>query len=974
MRRSGVIIGLLWSMACSLSFFAETSWGLESSQNGVSYNEDIRPVLAKHCFSCHGPDQAARQGDLRLDGFGGHSLRTEILNPGKPGQSELIARVSSDDEALRMPPEPKMALTSGEIALLERWIQEGARRESHWSLIPPRRPSVPSVGSNWAINPIDRFIFSRLATAGIRPSPEAARETLIRRASLDLIGLPPSPAEVETFLKDHGPGAYSRLVDRLMERVEFAERRAQDWLDLSRYADSRGFADDQTREIWPWRDWVIHAIDENMPFDQFTVEQLAGDMLPDPSLAQRIATGFNRNAPQAKGMTYPVEEFRLKGVIDRVNTIGRVWMGLTLDCAECHDHKFDPITQADYYSMVAIFNNIEHTGTGFKQGGPTVEYPMHGKETGFNRGRDLNRVREALIAAEKTLPPPGEIQETEWLGQWEGPAVEQNPNHFSLRKNLTITARIRTTQPVADLVSKYDWMGGQRSYVFGIGGENDPGSKPGHLFFWASSTVDPFRGVTVNGSFPVNDGRDHHVAVEFVAGESVRLFVDGIEDRKVRIEGGVPKTLAVSNRPLAVGSGYNNSGDAAAYRYEGKLSKVQLSDRPLGNRLSVGSAGDTVAMLRNEWSRLLSDSSDGDDSVLVPVMRERDQVRETFIHVRGDFLNRGPRVAPRAPALLERAEGPQRMDRLAFARWLMSDQHPLVARVVVNRYWQSYFGHGLVRTPDDFGVQGDSPTHPQLLDWLAREFVESGWDRKHIHRLIVTSATYRQSSVVPNRATELDPENRLLSYMPRLRLPAEQLRDQALAVSGLLIQQVGGPPVFPIQPDGYWQQRALPGDWKNSEGQSRHRRSIYTYWRRMALHPTLEILGAPARELCVVKREYSNLPTQALVLMNDPIFHEAAGAFANRLVEDFKLTDAERIVLAFQVALGREPTETERKGFESFVIRQRAIMTGHRLENSGPNTEETPSRSTNVESKGEVALWTLVSGVLLNLDEMVNRP
>ena len=920
----------------------------------LQFNRDVRPILADHCYACHGPNEHSRKAKLRLDQRAsalGTNREGAAIVPGKPALSEMVSRIHSEDPDEVMPqPEVNKPLSSAEKKVLVRWIAEGAKYERHWAFESPRRETLPTVKkTDWARNPIDRFILARQEQEKISPSAQSSRETLIRRVTLDLTGLPPKPEEVDAFLQDKSEGAYDRVVDRLMRTTAYAERRAQDWLDLARYADTRGFADDKMRKIWPWRDWVVRAIDRNVPFDQFTIEQLAGDMLTGASDEQRLATAFHRNAPQARGQTYPVEEYRIKGVIDRVNVIGRVWLGLTLDCAQCHDHKFDPITQRDYYSIFAIFNNVEHSGAGHGQGGPTMKYKLPPLKQDPAMIAERTRFEEELALAHQAMPKPSSFKNEHVVGKWDGPAVEVDPQKYSLTKNLTITAKIRTTQPVADLVSKYDWRGKQRGYVFGIGGEGDKGSVPGHLFFWVSSRAESFNGVTVYGSRAVNDGKEHVVAVEFVAGKSVRLFIDGIEDKAAKISGAPPPFIAKSSRPLAIGSGYNSSPKANAYRFEGELSEVRLSGQSVGDQISIGTAGKKVAALQAALRELDGQKASPKVVDAVPVMRERAKPRDTFIHVRGSFLDKGAQVSPAVPELFAVPKSFQPGNRLEFARWLVGGKNPLVARVVVNRFWQSYFGHGLVRTPDDFGAQGTPPSHPRLLDWLATEFVASGWDMKRIHRLIVTSATYRQSARVPSDAFERDPENQLLGHMPRVRLPAEQIRDQALAVSGLLVRKVGGPPVFPVHPANYWQQRALPGKWTNSKGGDRHRKTMYAYWRRMALHPSLEILNAPARDNCVVRRDVANVPTQALVLLNDPIFTEAASAFAARLFAEVEDSDAKRLERAFRLALGRSPEPEERSRFLAYLKHQR-------------------------EDLNEDAAWTLVSSTLLNLDETITRP
>ncbi|MDE0865871.1 MAG: DUF1553 domain-containing protein [Rubripirellula sp.] len=943
----------------------------------LQFNRDVQPILGDRCYACHGPDEDSREADLRLDqrtsALGTNADGAAIV-PGRPSLSELIHRINSDDpDEIMPPPSHNKPLSDSDKKVLSSWIAQGAKYERHWSFTPPRRSKLPMVGArDWPINPIDHFVLARLQEADFQPSAEAGRNTLVRRVTLDLTGLPPTPAEVDGFRQDTRKDAYERLVDRLMATQSYAERRAQDWLDLARYADTRGFADDKMRVMWPWRDWVIHAIDRNLPFDQFTVEQLAGDMLPGATDDQRLATGFHRNAPQAKGMTYPVEEYRIKGVIDRVNTIGRVWLGLTMDCAQCHDHKFDPITQQDYYSMLAIFNNIQHSGVGFGQGGPTMNYTPIASPKNLQLAEQRRRLEEELAEATENLPQPGQLDGSDVIGTWEGPEVVADPAKFSVVGDLTIVAKVRTTETVADIVSKYDWRAKQRSYVFGIGGEADAGSLPGHLFFWVSSRAESFSGVTVYSSLPVNDGREHHVAVEFAAGKSVRLFIDGIEDTMAKMTGSVPASIAISDRSLAVGSGYNGDPQSSDFKFKGELSGVQLSDRAVGDDLSIGGAGNQVAGLRMQLEKL--DKTEAERTVIetVPVMRELAEPRPTFVHVRGDFLDRGEQVHPAVPAVFAVSGSYQPRNRLEFARWLMSDQNPLVARVVVNRFWQSYFGHGLVRTPDDFGVQGTIPTHPLLLDWLASEFVASGWDMKRINRLIVTSKTYRQSAQVSAESYKRDPTNRLLTQMPRIRLPAEQIRDQALAVSGLLTRAVGGPPVFPAQPADYWQQRVLPGKWLSSTGDDRYRRTMYTYWRRMALHPSMELLNAPARENCVVKRDVSNIPTQALVLLNDPIFTETAQAFAARIVHEVDSDDTKRLARMFRLLLARSPDQDEQRRFLAYIVRL-----GEDFNKDSVAARAVAGISGDVVAKeyaAECAAWTLACSVLLNSDEAITRP
>ena len=770
----------LWP-ASSLVFLLTFCGWLPQAISGaaIDFNREIRPILSDACFPCHGPDASARKAGLRLD------LRAVAVQPAESGevairpnqaaQSELVRRIFSEDRDEVMPPRKShRSISLRQKELLRDWINQGAPYAEHWSFLPPKPAALPAVKRpDWPRNPLDFFTLARMEAEGMSPAPEAGKSTLIRRVTLDLTGLPATISEVRDFLADSSDQAYERVVDRLMATRDYAERRAQDWLDLARYADTRGFSDDTARSIWPYRDWVIRALQRNQPFDQFTIEQLAGDLLPQPTTDQLIATGFHRNAPQAKGQTYPSEEYRLKSVVDRVNTTATVWLGLTMGCAECHDHKFDPISQADFYGTFAIFNQIEHSGEGFAQGGPHLSIPSPEQA----KQKAEAQAKLAALQASKALlqTQPGKD------------ALAQSAEAISLEKE------------IAALIKQINQV-----------------EKAGIHF---------------------------------------------------------------------------------------------------------------------------------------PVMRERSIARDTFIHLRGNFLTRGAKVAPGIPGFLRAGDAEAPRNRLDYARWLVSGKNPLVARVVVNRFWQSYFGFGLVRTPGDFGLQGEWPTHPELLDWLAGEFVRSGWDMKAVHRLIVTSATYRQSAVRRPEDALRDVQNRWLSSMPRVRLPAEQIRDQALAVSGLLKQTSNPKSFFPPQPSNYWEDRDLPGKWTISTGDELHRKSLFIYWRRMALHPTMELLDAPSRASCTPRRNSANIPTQALVTLNDPIFVEAAKAFAQRILDAGLADDRARMDWAFQTCLSRHPEPAERDQFLAFLERQ-----------AKPSPTDLP------------ALWASVATILLNLDETLTRP
>jgi hypothetical protein len=723
-----------------------------SAADKVDFGRDIRPILSNNCFKCHGP--AVQKGKLRLDDRAA-AVEKGAITPGKPDPSELLKRVTlSDDEDGRMPPVGvKERLTPDQVAKLRAWIEQGAEYTPHWAFVRPQRPEGPTLKAP-VPNPIDAFIVARLGKEGFAPSLEADKTTLIRRVTLDLIGLLPTPKEVEDFLKDDSPNAYEKVVDRLLASPHYGERQARHWLDLARYADSNGYTIDGPRQIWPYRDWVIKALNDDLPFDQFTIEQLAGDLLPDPTLPQKIATGFHRNtAFNEEGGTDP-EQFRVERTVDRANTTAAVWLGLTAGCAQCHDHKYDPIPQKDYYRLYAFFDSCDE---------PTM--PIGGRP-------DL----EAIIA-------------------------RLNEMEFYLQKN-----------------------GGSREDI-----------------------------------------------------EIIRTEIK-------RVQGKVQTTL---------------------------------------------------------------------------VMRERANPRQTFVQIRGDFLRHGDEVLPGYPgALLQQgAHAPRspRLTRLDFAKWLVSAENPLTARVTVNREWQKFFGRGLVETENDFGLQGNFPTHPELLDWLAVEWANPNtrtnavkpWSFKRLHKLIVTSATYKQSSVVRADLREKDPRNLLLGRQSRLRLEAEIIRDAALSASGTLNPKVGGPGVFPPQPKEVFLFTQNSHPWLESTGPDRYRRGMYTFIWRQSQHPLLATFDAADAQAACTRRNRSNTPLQALHLANDPAFVEFANALGKRIEVDGPADDTGRIAFAFRVCFARTPTTAEAARIQTYLDAKRK---------ADPKTA-----------------WAAVARVLMNLDEFITR-
>ena len=1030
-----------------------------SADELVQFDRDIRPIFANHCIKCHGRDEGRRKAGLALDAPDSAVRKLEsgatAVVPGRPGRSELLVRVSATDKEIRMPP-PEFGdrLSKQQVGLLRAWIEQGASYPRHWAFVKPTRSTPPQVNHDFIIrNPIDRFIFARLERAGLRPSPPARRMTLIRRAYFDLTGLPPSAEDVAQFEQDsiRDPEvAFRNLVDRLLSSPQYGERMAQDWLDAARYADTTGHAADVPRTMWLYRDWVIDALNDNMPFDQFTIEQLAGDMLPEATATQKIATGFHRNSMQALGNNPRKEEYRVKGIVDRLETTGRIWLGMTLACAECHDHKYDPISTKEYYRLYAIFNNIPHHGEQFGVHGPRIAVsPPRAKERIASLKRELQRMERAkrIVPKSQATQARDKLLRDCLRGWLQNPAVlvrRQNPLlHVSFRGQVRAHDRkgtavplaesssrftaaafdvigprsgisaiglkdrqaiffphsavpkisgdfsigmwVKTREPLADLVSKYDWKSGKRSYVFGIGGQADDGSEPGKLYAWVSEQAATFRGPIIYGSISVDDGQWHHVAVSYTAGKSIQLYVDGKLDAKADVKGPYPERVASAPLPLVIGGGFRNAEQPNAFFLRGELADVRVFDRPLTGKQLGGLAqpelqaldrwlavdsGKPPDLAKKLYAEIQSSFPDGSQrlrdlrrqiteleqqQVTAQVMSELTERRSTHVHIRGNFEKLGERVEAGLPAVLPSLPSGAAANRLTFARWLVNGNHPLTARVIVNRYWQHIFGRGLVPTGDDFGVRGDPPSHPELLDWLAVEFVDSGWNVKSLHRLIVTSATYRQTSRATSERIARDPQNLLLSRGGRFRLSAEQIRDNGLAVSGLLDNQIGGPSVFPPQPEGVGQFRdATAGKWSTSTGTQRYRRGMYTFWQRMSPYPSLILFDAPSRERCCVRRSTTNTPLQALVTLNDPVFVEMARAFAKRILGEAGRADVgARIEFAFRLALGRRPDREELKRFTQFYTAQK-----NRAADAGD---------------AESAAWTVLAQVLLNLDETLTR-
>lgn len=783
----------------------------------ISYGKDVRPILAENCFNCHGQDANRRKADLRLDTQDGQRAGSVVV-PSKPDESELVRRIlSADSKEVMPPPKSNRKLTIEHKEILRRWIAEGAKFEGHWAFIAPVRPSVPQIKG--ISHPIDAFIRHRLVEAKLAPALDADRATLMRRVTLDLIGLPPTPEEIDAFLNDHSPNAYEKVVDRLLASKHYGERMALPWLDAARYADSNGFQQDGDTFQWVWRDWVVKALNDNMPFDRFTIEQLAGDLLPNPTLEQKIATGFNRNHLVNGEGGAIAEEQRFNILFDRVDVTATNWLGLTVACAQCHDHKYDPISQGDYYSLMAGFNNVSESGGAGNQSSkmrvspPFIEAPTSEQKAIVT---SLDKIAADLKSA---------LAEKQKLWQ----------------------LRVKDDKSLADILK-------------------DPSKAKAH-------------------------------------------FLEKVE----------PKLAALVKAA---------ENEAKAYR-------------------------------ANEIPKIM-------------VMAD-DKPRETHILDRGEYLKKKEKVTFAVPAFLPSLPKDAPKNRLGLAMWLVSNEHPLTARVAVNRAWQTFFGTGLVKTSEDFGVQGDVPVHQEMLDWLAVEFRETGWDVKKLHRLIVTSATYKQSSRVSADALTHDPENRLYARFPRVRLPAMLLRDVALAASGLLDPRLGGKPVYPYQPDGIWEPLAITKErdftYPASSGRDLHRRSLYTFWRR-TIGPA-NMFDASSRQVCKVKPSVTNTPLHALTTLNDPTWTEAARMLAEKAIKSSPEIDA-RLSFAFRRILSRLPTSAETKVLRQMLDEQTAIYQADK-ESAKKLIAIGSAVSDSKLDPTEHAAWTNLCLALFNLDEALTR-
>ncbi len=961
----------------------------------LSFNRDIRPILADQCFQCHGPDPNNRKAGLRLDieKDAKFALRNGHLGlvPGDPAGSGVFQRVTHASKGLRMPPAyaGREALPVKDIAKLKLWIEQGAKYEPHWAFIPP----VAKPGGS-----IDGFVRAKLEQEGLEPAAAASKNELLRRVSFDLTGLPPSVAELEAFLKDNSPAAYSKQVDRLLASPRYAERMAWRWLEAARFADTNGYQSDGVRDMYRWRDWVIDAFASNKPFDKFTVEQLAGDLLPNATLEQKMATAFHRNHRTNAEGGIVAEEFRTEYVADRAETTATVFLGLTMGCARCHDHKYDPITQRDFYSMFAYFNNLPEKGLVYNWGNdePLMKAPTPAQ------AKQLAALDAKLALAQKAIDlaqPRWAREQAQWkpAGDWmptEGLAYSNKLADSTFDGNRVVQEKGGTV--VYDYLSPFTfsaWVkpAEKTGAILSIAEDYSEGN--GHGLYLVDGKVRlyvVFRwtdiGMRVETEEPFKLGEWQHIVATYDGSryaKGVRIYVDGREQRlKVLFdELNWPMNF---KHPLKIGAGHgmNFRGgieDVRVYTKALSLEEViALNDR---STLSISSRPEKLrlafldSLKPAELAAEVAARKERDDYLAtlptLMVMREGPK-HQAYVLKRGAYDAPGDPVDPATPSALAPPPPGTPANRLGLAQWLVSKQNPLLARVTVNRFWQMIFGIGLVKTVDDFGSQGEAPIQQELLDWLAVDFVDHGWDVKRLIKQIVMSDTYRQSSRLTPALLARDPDNRLLARAPRYRLAPEMIRDNALAVSGLLVEKTGGPSVKPYQPAGLWQELAGGGGYPQDHGDALYRRSLYTFWKRTIAPPSMVNFDSPSRESCTVRESRTNTPLQALNLMNDVTFLEAARKLAERMIREGGSTVDARLGFAFRLVLSRNPSPKEltllRAAYARDAERYRsAPADADKLLEQGeaPMPRKFP--------RPELAAWTEVASILLNLDETITR-
>jgi hypothetical protein len=1013
----------------------------------VDFQRDIRPILSENCFQCHGPDSSTRMAGLRLDrrddafhmGKNGAAIVA-----GKPDASLLYVRIAATDAPRRMPPEySHKSLTPKQISLFKQWIEQGASWQSQWAFVAPVKHAPPTVRrKGWAVNNIDPFVLAKLEAAGLAPNASADARTLLRRVALDLTGLPPKPAEIDEFLSDRSPDAYEHMVDRYLASPHYGEHRARYWLDLARYADTHGIHVDNYREIWPYRNWVIQAFNRNMPFDRFTTEQLAGDLLPNPTLDQRIATGFHRCNVTTNEAGIIEDEYAEIYAKDRADTTAAVWLGMTIGCATCHDHKFDPISQKDFYALGAFFRNTTQKvmDDNIPDTPPVMVVPRSEDRAEWEKvsgelAANRKQIEQSRVTArddferwlrDKRTPPlhPFEKKD-EWytadvqtltdaakeVTVGESNLAGRPALHFGKEEGLALsdTPKLDADKPFALSVS-FLFPKAEQSYV--IAAQRDTKDKNRGWVLDIGARVLSFRltgdaGKTIEiraGHLEqIQHGTWNHVTISYDGSRhqsGLNLYLNG---RVIPTQGRgnqnleLPGTITV-NKPLVLGPSLTG-GAIADFRIFNRVASESearlLAEWPVVLAASA-KAGELSAeerdalftyylvkehrpfwKLASEQNRLLAESKAiARRGALTLVMQERpDTTPLAHVLYRGAYDQKRQQVEAATPAILPPMTSDMPRNRLGFAKWLFTADHPLTARVTVNRMWQEIFGTGIVKTPDDFGSQGDPPSHPELLDWLAVDFRESGWDVKRFYKQVLMSATYRQSAQASPEKLAKDPANRLFSRGPRFRMDAEMVRDYVLSTSGLLNPQIGGPSVKPYQPDGVWEAVAMIGSntrfYKRDEGDKLYRRSLYTFWKRSAPPASMEVFNAPTRENCTVRRERTNTPLQALVTMNDVQFMEAARALAEQAMHSVGGFDAQLDFLISRI-LARKLTPEERTILSSTFKDFKNYYASHE-EDAAKLLNAGEKKADPALAPGDYAAMTMLANNILNLDEALNK-
>lgn len=1043
----------------ALIFFAPVSYADDKKPAGeiaVNFDRDVRPILSNHCFTCHGPDDQQLQAGLRMDQaesvFGpGESGRPAVV-PGKPDDSEMLRRVFASDDEQMPPADEGKPLSEPQKEILTRWVKQGAKWSNHWSFEPVRQPAVPQddLANGKIHNAIDAFVLRKLKSVGLDQAPQESKERLIRRVSLDLTGLPPGIAEVDAFINDDSANAFEKVVDRLLASQHFGERLAVPWLDLARYGDTSGYHNDSLRDMWLWRERVINAFNENLPFDQFTNEQLAGDLIPDASIDQQIASGFHRNVMTSDEGGLIDSEYRNLYVVDRVATTGVTWLGMTVACAQCHDHKYDPITQADFYRLYAFFNNVPENGKdGVRDRNPKpflrvpssedterlakfdmdiasaesnlakLNEGLAQQKSAWEKDFTETEIRSSMPSADAlfSLDEQGDGQSLNATGPLTatakgdikfvdgavGKCFETTGNasfeygqqfNFTRDQAFSVAAYLSVTKAGGAPLGKMDDGNGARGWDIEF-----HGLRPSfHLIHkWNGDAIH----VQADDDFQENKFT-HFVVTYDGSGKAagLKMYVNG-QQAKLTVKIDALKGEITTDVPFCIGR--RGPGGTP---FKGLIDDVRIYSRELsGAEVASLNAAEAQAIAklpadqRSEQQKKSLDQyfqqtqvpqlaelqtlvstqrkAKQDFETAIPntmVMSEMDKPRETFIKVRGNYDEDGEAVNAAVPAFLPQIANQEnkRLNRLDLAKWLTSRDHPLTSRVAVNRWWAMLFGTGIVKTVNDFGSQGERPSHPELLDWMAADFM-SDWDTKRAIKQMVMSATYCQSAQVSPELLERDSENRLLAHGPRQRLEAEFLRDNALAIAGVLNPKIGGKSIKPAQPAGTWEINEMSGySYDKSTGDDLYRRGLYVYWRRSTVYPSFVTLDAPTREFCVAQRAKTSTPLQALVLMNDPVFVEAARALAQRILAQPELDPRQRIEFAWRLALARTPTETE----TSILIRT--------LDQQLATYQADPDAASKLVAVGDLArpesldvvqlaAWTALSNVILNLNETLSN-